>query len=288
MIKRTLGCLGLALIACACMAGCDLGDVGTDAGPTVTDSRSVKQGGAKSVAVELDMNVGDMKVTGGAGDLMNADFRYNVPGWKPDVQYNVSGTQGTLVVRQPDVRSLAFKHGENRWDVRLRDVLPMDLKVRCETGDSNLDVNGLALNSLAVTAETGDATVNLAGRYARLKTVNITGETGDCDVKMTGDYPSLNSVKVTGETGDVTADLSGHWRQNADAEVGSETGSVTVTVPTDVGVYITTHKETGDVHANGLNAQGNIYTNAAYGKSPITLRLNVHVETGDITLRTAK
>jgi hypothetical protein len=288
MVKRTLVSAALALVACVCLTGCDLGNIGADAGPMVTDSRSVNQGGAKSVAVEMDMSVGDLKLTGGASDLMNADFRYNVPGWKPDVQYGVSGTQGKLVVRQPSLSGMSFNHTQNHWDVRLRDVLPMDLKVRCETGSSNLVLNGLALNSLTVNAQTGDASVNLSSRYARLRTVAIATETGRCAVEMTGDYPSLDSLRITGETGDVTANLAGSWTKNADIEIGSETGSVTVTLPKEVGVHITTHKDTGGLHVSGLNTQGNVYTNDAYGKSPITLRLNVHVNTGDITLQAGR
>ena len=304
MTKRALVITGLAL-TCLCLIGCDLLP---SAGPMVTDSRSVKQGGAKSVAVQMDMDVGDLKLTGGASDLMNAEFRYNIPGWKPVVQYTASGDMGTLVVRQPTIRNLRFRDAENHWDVRLRDLLPMDLTVRNETGDSNLSLNGLALTSLTVDSETGSTTVDLSGRYAGLKTLDIGSETGHCTVEMTGvypslssisiksqtgqctaemtgTYPSLSSINISTETGSVNANLAGHWTRSADFEIKSQTGSINVTVPTNVGVYITTHKETGSISASGLNAQGNEYTNDLYGKSPVTLRLNVSVETGSINLR---
>ena len=304
MTKRALVITGLAL-TCLFLIGCDLLP---SAGPMVTDSRSVKQGGAKSVAVQMDMDVGDLKLTGGASDLMNADFQYNIPGWKPNVQYTVRGDRGTLVVRQPPVRNVRFRDARNHWDVRLRDVLPMDLKVRCETGSSNLDLNGLDLAGLVVDSETGGVHVNLGGRYAGLKTLDIGSETGHCTVEMTGvypslssisvksqtghctaemtgDYPSLSSINISAETGSVNANLAGHWTRNADLEIKSETGSIDVRLPTNVGVYVTTHKETGSVSASSLNAQGSVYTNDLYGKSPVTLRLNVSVETGSINLR---
>lgn len=287
-MKRILAGAGLALIACICLAGCEVASTNSAVGLLMTDTRSVNLGGAKSVAAEMDLRTGDLALSGGAGSLMEADFRYNVPGWKPNVQYSVSGTQGKLVVRQPDVKVPVFQHTENRWDIHLRDVLPMDLKIRCETGSSNLALDGLALTGLIVDADTGDASVNLNGRYAGLKRVEIGTETGQCTVEMTGDYPSLGSLRITGETGDVTANLAGRWTKSADIEIGSETGNVTVTLPKDVGLHITTHKDTGDLHVSGLNAQGNVYTNDAYGKSPITLRLNVHVDTGDITLQAGR
>ena len=285
MTKKFLITAGMALIACKCLVGCELSNV-ISAGPMVTDSRSVKQDSARSALVQLDMNVGDLRLTGGGSDLMNAEFQYNIPEWKPDVQYSVNGNRGTLVVRQPTVKNMAVRHAQNHWDVHLRDLVPMDLRIRTQTGSSDLHLNRLALTSLAADTQTGGVAVDLGGKYADLNTVDIHSQTGHCTVTMTGDYPLLSNINIGTQTGSVTADLSGHWGKSADGQIKSQTGSVTVTLPTDMGVYVTAHKQTGHISATGLNVQGDAYTNDAYGKSPVTLRLNVSVNTGDISLRT--
>lgn len=282
-MKRSWLLIVLALTVCA--AGCE---VMRPAGTVVTDSRSVEQGDAKSVSVELDLHVGGLKLSGGASDLMNAEFRYNVPEWKPEVQYSVAGTEGTLVVRQPTTKNLRLTNTKNHWDVRLRDLVPMSLNVRCRTGDSDLYLAALNLSSLVVDNDTGSASVDLTGGYPSLASVRVESDTGSCRVKMGGDYPSLTSLTATTHTGGVTADLSGHWGRSADIEIASNTGGIEVTVPADVGVRVLTRVNTGGVHAAGLNQHGNVYTNAAYGQSPVTLNLNVHTETGGITLRTAR
>ena len=281
-MERTTGVIaGVALTACLFLAGCLL----PSAGPMVTDSRSIKQGGAKSVDVQLNLAVGDLTLSGGAADLMNAEFRYNIPAWKPEVNYSVNGTQGTLTIRQPRVSNLPFRNAENHWDVHLRDVLPMDLAVRSDTGDSDLHLIGLEVSSLTLDSDTGDVRVDLAGRYASLGSVGLKSDTGDCRLRMTGVYPSLTSLKMETDTGDLDADLSGSWEKGVSGEITCDTGDISVVLPSKVGVYVTTHTDTGDVSANGLIVQGKGYTNAAYGKSPVTLRLDVHTDTGDITLR---
>jgi hypothetical protein len=81
-------CLGgrvLALIlVLALAAGC------ARAGELRTERRSVELEGADSVRTNLSMNAGNMVVAGGAENLMDATFTYNVPEWKPEVSYGVS------------------------------------------------------------------------------------------------------------------------------------------------------------------------------------------------------
>ena len=285
-MKRALAILALALVAGAYMGGCQVLQM-SPAGPMLTDSRSVKQDNAKSVAVKMDMQVGDLKLMGGASDLMNADFEYNIPGWKPDVQYAVNGDRATLAVEQPSVNNMRFIGVQNHWNVRLRDELPMSLAIRSDTGSRDLRLNGLNLTDLTVDSDTGSNMVDLSGTYASLKSVGVRGDTGGCTLLLTGSYPVLTSLNVECDTGGIHADLSGNWEKNATVKLAADTGGISVTLPKNIGVYVTTHKETGDISANGLIVQGNVYTNAAYGKSPVTLRVNVSVDTGGISLRTA-
>jgi hypothetical protein len=57
------------------------------AGEVRTERRSVELEGAESVRTDLSMGTGDILVGGGAENLMDATFTYNVPRWKPEVSY---------------------------------------------------------------------------------------------------------------------------------------------------------------------------------------------------------
>src|SRR5947207_15104096 len=60
-------------------------------GPEQHESRSVDLDKAERVRVELKMPVGELAVRGGAQKLLDADFTYNVPTWKPGIRYRSGG-----------------------------------------------------------------------------------------------------------------------------------------------------------------------------------------------------
>lgn len=79
-------------------------------------------------------------MTGGATDLLAADFTYNVDAWRPEVDYTVNNGQGALKVRQPHTVAFTFpgvKDARNEWMVHLNDTIPMDLAMftpKCMAG----------------------------------------------------------------------------------------------------------------------------------------------------------
>src|ERR687897_2835930 len=64
------------------------------------DSQSVDLKNARSTRAQLKMGAGELNITGGADQLMEGEFSYNVSDWKPKVNYDVSGDTGELVVKQ--------------------------------------------------------------------------------------------------------------------------------------------------------------------------------------------
>ncbi|MBI1983388.1 MAG: hypothetical protein HYS61_04230, partial [Acidobacteria bacterium] len=64
-----------------CVSACNVGNL--PVGELQTESKSVELGDAKSVRVEIKMGAGELKVAGGARQLLDADFAYNVARWQP-------------------------------------------------------------------------------------------------------------------------------------------------------------------------------------------------------------
>src|SRR5215204_5532781 len=82
-------------------------------------SQSVEVGEAQSVRAELRMGAGELNLTGGADALMEADFAYNVADWEPEVDYNVSGDTGELIVEQGSGADIPLGgEARNEWDLR--------------------------------------------------------------------------------------------------------------------------------------------------------------------------
>ena len=99
MLKQFLTFAVIVLLGT--LGGCSRGEGdGTPGGPEQHETRSVDLDKSESVRVELKLPVGELDVRGGAQKLMEGDFSYNVPEWKPDIRYNSLGAMGDLVVEQ--------------------------------------------------------------------------------------------------------------------------------------------------------------------------------------------
>jgi hypothetical protein len=207
-------------------------------GPLRTEAQSVKLGAAKSVRVEIHMGAGELKVGGSAPDLLDADFTYNVPDWKPRVEYDVSNGEGTLTVEQPHATHTGGHDTRYTWDLHLSDKVPLSISVEQGAGRTELNLATLSLTSVDVRIGAGETIVDL-----------------------TGDYKN-----------DVTARIRGG------------VGKATVKLPRDVGVRAVARGGIGAINAHDLIKEGGAYVNDAYGKSPVTVRVEVEGGVGEINL----
>ncbi len=207
-------------------------------GETRTESKTVQLGAAKAVRVNLKMGAGELKVAGGASDLLNADFTYNVPRWKPEVQYDVTGDTGQLTVQQPPGSEGHGGRTRYEWDLRLNNQVPMEMTVDLGAGSTNLDLAGLELGKLKVNIGAGETTINLDGK----------------------------------------------WKNDLEASIHGGVGEATLKLPRDVGVHVVAHGGLGAINASGFSKDGDAYVNEAYGKSPVTLRIEVEGGIGEINL----
>jgi hypothetical protein len=162
------------------------------------DSKSVDPKNAQSARARLEMGAGELNLSGGADKLMEADFSYNVPDWKPRVSYDVSGEKGELVVKQGSANGGNLSGGaRNEWDIGMNDEVPTDLVVRLGAGESNLDLDSLTLTGVDLHMGAGTTTVDMSGDYARDFDATIEGGVGQATVLL----PSEVGVKAKAEGG---------------------------------------------------------------------------------------
>ena len=84
--------------------------------------------------------------------------------------------------------------------------------------------------------------------------------------------------------GEVNLDLTGPRKSDLTANLEGGVGHASVRLPKDVGVAATVSGAIGSVQVHGLQKQDGEYRNEAYGKSPRTIRLDIHGGIGDIDL----
>src|SRR5215217_1273789 len=132
------------------------------------DSKSVNPENATSARAHLKMGAGELNLNGGADELMEGDFSYNVSEWKPKVSYDVSGEKGELVVKQGSAEDVRLgADARNEWDISLNDEVPTDLVVQMGAGESDLDLDSLILTGGDLQMGAGKTTVDVTGDYAK-------------------------------------------------------------------------------------------------------------------------
>ncbi|HMD85129.1 MAG TPA: toast rack family protein [Terriglobia bacterium] len=233
-------CRGWLLAGLAAVCGCNLGGDRVTTGETRKESKAVALGAAQSVRVSMSMKAGELKVEGGATDLLDADFTYNVPEWKPEVRYDVSGGVGNLEVEQSG-SGASGGNTRNEWDVHLSSKAPMEMTVNMGAGRATLTLSGLALSRLELNMGAGETTV----------------------------------------------DLTGNWKKDLSAQIHGGVGRATIRLPRDVGVHVVAQGGLGSINASDFHKQGDAYVNDQYGKSPVTLQVEVEGGVGEINLELA-
>lgn len=169
-----------------------------------SEARTVELAGAESTDVSIEMGAGELRLTGGSGELMEATFSYNSGRWRPEVHYDVRASRGDLEVRQPAGMNVSWPDNyRNEWDVRLNDDVPMDVRVGLGAGRCQLDLAGLSLTSVEIDAGAGDVLVDLSGDWAVDLRASIDGGVGKLTVLLPPDV-GVEAV-VRGGLGGVSA-----------------------------------------------------------------------------------
>jgi hypothetical protein len=141
-----------------------------------------KAAGAEMVRAEVTMGAGELHLSGGAKELLEAEFAYNMPALKPEVRYDGGGFRGRLTVSQSGSPTAMTGNVRNRWDLKLAKDVPLDLVVRCGAGENKLDLREVTLRSLEMHIGVGEVRVDLRNQPTKDYEARIDGGIGQAEV----------------------------------------------------------------------------------------------------------
>jgi N-terminal domain of toast_rack, DUF2154/Domain of unknown function (DUF5668) len=167
------------------------------------ENKSVELGSAESVRMTVDMPAGDLRISGGAAKLLDADFDYGESEGRPEVSYDANGKEGNLRVTQTSTPHIGNTH--NTWQLRLNNDAVRDLRLDMGAGRGDLNFNGVRLTNLEVDMGAGDLTTDLTGDWKQNVNVRIEGGAGRATVRL----PHSIGVRVHASGGLGSIDVSG-------------------------------------------------------------------------------
>jgi hypothetical protein len=156
------------------------------------ESRTIKPDGAESVTVEINMGAGKLNLSGGAEELLEADFIYSLKAWKPKIKYNVIDNRGSLIIKQPDILRIPAEGPKYEWNINLNNNIPMDLYLELDAGKYDLKMGDLNLTNIDIKLGVGEFKIDMVGNWKSSVNTHIEGGVGD----LTFNLPSNIGVCV--------------------------------------------------------------------------------------------
>jgi len=168
-------------------------------------NKSIPLDNAQTVDVNLRINAGELHLEGGAAELMEGRFRTNVERWKPEINYSLFGSRGTLTIEQPRHEGIHWGRSENTWDLRLNDKVPVNIDAKFGAGEARLVLGTLNIQGLEIKMGVGDLTLDLTGYSQKGFSGRLKGGIGHATLYL----PEKAGVRVSVDGGLGSIDAQG-------------------------------------------------------------------------------
>jgi hypothetical protein len=183
-----------AVVAAAVLTGCAFNI--EHGGPAEHESAHIELDKSEMARVHLKMGAGELTVDGGSPKLVDAEFTYNIPSWKPIVHYSSSSFRGELSIEQPHGTATG-SNVNYKWNVRLNDKLPLDVVADFGAGEARMNLGSVNLRSISVNMGVGQLRLDLRGNPQRDYDVHVNGGVGEATVYL----PASAGISATAAGG---------------------------------------------------------------------------------------
>jgi hypothetical protein len=163
------------------------------------ETRSVPLDNSEFVRVNLKMGVGELKLQGGATNLMDGEFQYREQ-WEPVIDYRKGAVRGELTISH---RKGLHTTGDidSQWEVKLNPGPAIDLNASLGVGEAQMDLGTLNLRGLDINVGVGELRLDLRGKPKRSYDVRIHGGVGEATVFLPNSIAVLATAR--GGIGDI-------------------------------------------------------------------------------------
>ena len=195
---------GSLVIGLLALSACDEVRRTVKTGPLETSSLVLNKDKVERADVELNISAGELKIQGGSDKLIDGNFSFNVPDWRPQVRSSVNGLHAAITVQQPTGAG-AIGDQKNIWELELNDKVLLDLALHCGAGEAKMNLGSLNLRSLQVRMGAGQVDLDLTGHPTRDYEVDISGGVGQATIHLPEGvgiraeaHGGLGSINVSG------------------------------------------------------------------------------------------
>lgn len=237
LMRETSGFWPAAVLALLVPPGCSVAPPpqgGEETRDKVVIERS-RAMGAERITAEIHIGAGELRLSGGARELLEAQFEYNVAALKPQVRFEGTGFRRLLITQGG---AGAIGGIVNRWDIRLGGDVPLDLVVRCGAGENRLDLREAPVRSLELDLGVGEAAVDLRRAWdhdvdAKIKggigrAVVLVPAQGGVEARASGGIGEIHVIGLRREDGRWVSEGDSRARTRLRLEVAGGIGQIEI------------------------------------------------------------
>lgn len=193
------------------------------------DLRTIELDGAESAEIKLKFRAGEIGLYGGAQELLEGVFEYNVDLWRPEIDHQIRNSKAFLSIKQGDSSGIPAGNGKNSWEIYLNEQIPLDLIMDMGAGEGDLNLEDIDLRSLEVDMGVGDLSVDLSGNYQNDVDVYINGGVGATTLYLPRDI----GVRVQADKG-IGSISSRDFVKKGDSLVNEAYGETNIEINVDI------------------------------------------------------
>lgn len=196
---------------------------------------TIEEDDAKSLAVKISFDAGNLEIQGGSTNWLDASFEYKNKKSLPKVKYENKRDKGILTVKtESKIFSFNRSNQNNHWDIQLNNDIPIDLDVDMGVSKATLNLNEIQLNKLTIDGGVSDSTIDLGGEWQNSLQGNIDLGVG----KMTLLLPKQTGIKLSIDKGLGKLDMKDFIAQGNHVYINDayENSETNIELDIDIGV----------------------------------------------------
>lgn len=274
--------LVFALVTMACGVRFNLPVTEVKTGPTQTEDISVPvPDTSEEIELTVSFGAGEMKIQPAAQSLLvTGTATFNVPDFMPVIEKSANQVeikQGDLEIKGiPDFQ----KEIKNEWDLKIKEDIPLNLKVKAGAYSGRYEFGGLSLVNLDITDGAADVNVSFSEpNPMEMKTLKYS--TGASNVTLEG-LGNANFATMIFKVGAGSYKLSfdGELLQDAVVSIDAGVSTVTIIIPEGVPAQVSFEGGLSNVQAFGAWTQ----SGSSYSMEGTGSKLTILVKMGAGTL----
>lgn len=211
-----------------------------------------------------------------------ASLRYDARALEPIYSYDADSGVLRLGTRERQGSSGGRRSGN--LDITLGAIGTLAIDVQASAAETQLDLTGLPITSLAVSSGASDTRVRF-DRPNPVRMKNLTLSTGAASIMVDRlGNANADEIVVRAGVGDVELDMAGTWLHDTELRAEVFLGALTIRVPSDVGVRVEASRVIASFSHEGLSENAGAYVSDNWESATHKLRIYARTVVGFLSI----